>query len=282
MLRRRTLVMVAAVLTAGALVGCGESDDVRSDSGPTAQESTSEPDGSTSDGSEVGSEETTTTTTEPPEAVPATSPVVTVVGNVQIPEGEPGALSVVLVGTADANPDRPTGTVPVVVRNRTANTIYSIEASATARAADGSLAGSGSSQGFAPSRVEPGEWAFGFVYFSSDLPPDATFEVTATGEDDDSFVGSLDVKPVETNQVPGEYTPSQVVGIVSNEHGEQVDGPISVTVACFDDAGTTIRSVHGSYTDADSIAAGGTASFSVDVFDGTCPNYAVGASGYNF
>lgn len=274
--RSWTFALVVAVAL-GLVTACGSSDEVRSDSGPTAQETTVPDRGSDTTG---GEPETTTTTTEAPSAQPATSPLLAVTGTVQIPDGEDGKLSVVLVGQPDASD--PSGTVPVVVRNRTEDTVYSVEASGTARASDGSLSGSGSSQGFAPSTVAPGEWAFGYLYFSNELPADATFEVTATGESDAGFIGSVDVRPVEVNQVPGEYSALQVVGIVANETDAQVEGPISVAVACFDGAGTTVTGVHTSYTDADSVAAGGTTSFSVDLFDTDCPNFAVGASGYDF
>jgi hypothetical protein len=217
-----------------------------------------------------------TTTTEAVTA-PSTSPALRVVGNVVIPDGEVGKLSVVLLGLVDDG-----GSVPVVVRNRTDDTLYSIEASATARDAAGALAGSGSSQGFSPSTVEPGEWAFGYVYFSGDVPADATFDVTATGESDDGFIGSLDVTPVETNVVPVEYGGNEIVGIVENPNDETVSGPVSVDIICFDAAGTAITGTHQSFTDAEEVAAGGTASFSVSISEDPCPNYAVGASGYSF
>lgn len=90
------------------------------------------------------------------------------------------------------------------------------------------------------------------------------------------------MRPVETNVVPSESTGQQVVGIVVNETDNTVQGPVSVNVICFDEAGTTVTGTHGGFTDADTIAPGGTASFSVDLFDGPCPNFAVGASGYDF
>lgn len=265
--------LAAAALVSVLAVGCSSrGDDVRSGSGPDAQDSTT-----SSAKDQQDKPEERTTTTDVPAAAPSTAPFLTVVGTVTVPDGELDKLSVVLLGPAGDG-----GSVPVVVRNRTDDTVYSIEASATARAADGSLAASGSSQGFAPSAVAPGEWAFGYVYFGGDLPAGATFDVTATGETDEAFIGSVDVKPVETNLVPGQYGGRQVVGIVSNDHAEEVSGPISVDVICFDAAGTAVTSTHRSFTDADTIAAGGTASFSVDVFEAECVNYAVGASGHSF
>lgn len=268
-------VAVAAALMAGA---CSASDDeVRSDAGPDVAEEEEEGTDESTDSGDGGDESAATTTTAPAPSGPATSPNLATVGNVQIPDGEPGQLSVVLVGPADGD----SSTAPVVVRNRTGKTIYDIEASATARGADGALAGSGSSQGFAPTAVGDGEWAFGYVYFSNDMPDGATFDVTATGEDDAGFISSVDVRPAELNKVPGQYSDEQIVGIVANESGADVSGPVSVMAACFDEAGTTILDVVTDYTDADTIAADGTASFAIDLFETPCPVYAVGASGYD-
>jgi hypothetical protein len=60
--------------------------------------------------------------------------------------------------------------------------VGNVEVNGTARAADGSLAGSGSSQEFEPSVLKPGEWGFGYIYFDSTLGADASIEATATGD----------------------------------------------------------------------------------------------------
>lgn len=263
--------MLPAVVVPSALaVACTSDDDVRSGTGPTAQESST---------TEVAGQAEATTSETAAVAEPSTSPALLVVGSVEVPEGDSGMLSVALVGPLDTGPTAD-GTLPVVVRNRTDSVVYGIEASAVARAADGSLAGTGDSQGFAPTMVRPGEWAFGYVYFSAAVPADATFEVTASGDSDPGFIGSLDVQPVETNLVPSEFTGQQIVGIVANEHNQDVFGPVSVDVACFDAAGTAVTSTHRSFTDSDTIPIGGTASFTIDLFEVDCPNYVVGANGY--
>lgn len=61
-----------------------------------------------------------------------------------------------------------------------------------------------------------------------------------------------------------------------------MSGPISVNAVCFDDSGTALMSVHPSFADADTIVAGGTGSFTVDLFDDPCPNFAVAGSGWSF
>lgn len=270
---RREVLSLALLLTFG-VAACSSSGEVRSDSGPDAESTATsalfDPDGSGGGDS--------TTTTEAPNVSPSTSPMVAVVGNVTVPDGEAGELSVVLNGTAVDD----SGSIPVVVRNRTSGTVYNVETTATARGADGSLAGSGSSQGFVPTKVAPGEWAFGYIYFDGTVPAGAEFDITATAETESGFIGSVDVKPVETNMVPSEFSGQQIIGIVENGTDQEVSGPIGVQVLCFDQAGSAVVETHSGYTDADSVAAGGTASFSVDLFEDPCPNFAVGASGYDF
>lgn len=271
-LRTRALVALVA-LTA---VGCSTGEEVRSGSGPGVRDTTTAEPGRPDDG-DSGDEERETSTTAAP-ATPATSPLLTVVGTATIPDGDPGQLSVVIVGA----PDGTGGSVPVAVRNRTGTTLYSVEATGTARGADGSLAGSGSSQGFHPNVVEPGEWAFGYLYFSGDLPDGATFDVTATASDDADFFSAVDLPIVESNRVAGTYGDS-VVGIVRNDTSATVAGPVGVALACFDDTGTTLAAVTLGFADGDEIPPGGTVSFEVSVpGDGPCPNYVLAASGWDF
>lgn len=272
--------LVAFVATVMLAAACGGGDDVRSGDGPAARsDDTNEAPTTTETVDDAdGAAEQATTTTTAPVADPSTSPALAVVGNVAVPDGDEGELAVV-VGTADV--DDYGATVPVVVRNRTDATVYDVEASGTARGGDGALAGSGRSQGFAPTTVEPGEWAVGFLYFDSSLPAGATFDVTATASDEAGFISSVDVRPIETNTSQAEFSGTQVIGIVENPTNAVVAGPVSVLVTCFDGAGTTPTSAHRGHTDADSIAAGGTASFTVDLFDAACPNFVVGASGYD-
>ena len=178
---RRMLMVIGLVVVVGSS-GCSSSDGVRSDSGPDVNGA------ATSEAFDPENPDSTTATTEGAAAAASTSPFVAVVGTVDVPEGDPGELSVVLTGTFEAD----SGTLPVVVRNRTSDPVYAVEATATARAADGSLAGSGSSQGFGPTTLAPGEWAFGYVFIDGDIPADATFDITTTAEEDGGFIGSID------------------------------------------------------------------------------------------
>jgi hypothetical protein len=195
---------------------------------------------------------------------------------IAIPEGEAGKLSVVMVG----RPSR--GSVPVVIRNRTANPLAGMEVSGTARNASGTLVGSGSSQGFVPENVKSGEWAFGYVFFGIEpLPADAKFDLTATGKAPSSLFASVDLRVQEVNRASASYGGTKLVGILSNPTNKEVKGPISVDVMCFDGA-MPIATVRG-FTNADSAAPNGTVPFSVDLpRDSPCRSFAVGGSGHTF
>jgi hypothetical protein len=169
----------------------------------------------------------------------------------------------------------------MIVRNNTADTLYNLEVTGVARDAAGTLAASGSSQGFEPVVVEPGEWAMGYVYFDIDvLTGNETFEWQTQFDTDPGFIGELELTVSEAELTAGDYG-QQVVGIATNNNTEPVTGPNSVAVACFD--GPNLLGVESGYTDGEDIPAGGFSPFTVDLYDNeTCPAMAVAASGYNF
>ena len=264
-MKRVAIAAAAAILV---LAGCSSTSDEQSDKGP-----------STTASGGAATESTTTTAAKGKGAEPTTSAALFVSGNPAIGPGEPGKLSVVAVG-------KPKGemgsTVPVVFRNNTKDTLTSLELSGTARGADGSLIGSGEDQGIEPFIVNPGEWAFGYVYFDTALPADAKIEVTARGDEAKGSISLFDKIPLkvsEVNLVKQEFG-DNYVGIVVNTSDEKALDSGSVLIACFDAASQPIGVLSGT-TDGE-ISKGGTASFSVDTYssDGQCASYAVGASGY--
>jgi hypothetical protein len=209
---------------------------------------------------------------------PSTSRFLTVVGgDVDIPPGDGGRLGIVVMGSVDG------GSIPVVVRNRTTEALERVEVSGTARDANGGLIATGSSQGFVPERINAGEWAFGYVYFQfEDLPSNAQFDLTAKGRpasDTNIFFRSVDLEVVEASLSAGRFG-NRIVGIVSNPTDEAVSGPVSVDAICFRNDGVPIGT-HRSFTDSDSIAANGTTSFTIDLFDSACPIFAIGSSGFS-
>lgn len=266
-MKMRFAIAAFAVALLSGCAGADSGDVARSGNGPSPAPSTSQ-----------GQAASTGATNDGEASVaPATSSKLNIHGKVQVPDGEDGELSVVVVG----KPDPQAGSVPVIVRNRTPEPLSGIEVTGTTRDAAGKLIGSGSSQGFAPELLGPGEWAVGYVYFDgAKLTSETKYDLTATGTAPDESGGSVDVEIVEVSATAGTYS-DQLVGIVKNATDSEVSGPISVMVGCFDNSGS-LESTQSGFAESDPLAAGGTSSFSVDLFDGPCKNWAVGASGYDF
>jgi hypothetical protein len=264
-MKKRLAIAVCAVTLLSACADSDSADTVRSGSGPT--QATSDDTGQESpEGSAEGAS-----------VEPTTSPLLNIKGKFEIPAGEDGALSIVVIG----KPDPASGTVPVVIRNMTASPLTNLEVSGTARDGAGELMGSGSSQGFAPELVKPGEWAFGYVFIDGvKAAKDTEFDFTATGNEPDNFSGSIDVEIVEVALTKGNFG-DNLTGILKNPTDEEVSGPVDVSAACFDKSGALISTQSG-FADSDSLAPGGTSSFSVDLFEDPCEFFAVGSSGYNF
>jgi len=226
-------------------------------------------------------------TTSPPTAAPTTtvapssgpaapdaSPYVEAIGDVStldIPVGEPGVVSVVIAATSL---DR-SRSLPVVVRNNTSLPVGSIDVTGVARDAAGGLAGSGSSQGFQPVVVSPGEIAFGYVFFGDAVPEGATFELSVSAEAVGDFFIPVAITELAVN-------PDQLIGIVTNNTGREVSGPIGVDAICFDAATPSVLSTPGGYLEQDALPEGATGSFSISMYGDACPRGLISASGYSF
>lgn len=263
-MKKRLAIAACAMTVLSGCAGSDSDDTVRSGNGPT--QATSE-----------NTEESPDESAEEASVEPTTSPLLNIKGDFEIPVGEEGALSVVLIG----EPDPASGSVPVVIRNMTASPLTNLEVSGTARDGAGKLMGSGSSQGFAPELVNPGEWAFGYVFIDGvKAAKDTDFDFTATGSEPDDFMSAVDVEIVEVALTKGNFG-DNLTGILKNPTDEKVSGPVDVSVACFDKSGAFIGTQSG-FADSDSLAPGGTSSFSVDLFDDPCEFFAMGSSGYNY
>lgn len=264
-MKKRLAIAVCAVTLLSGCAGSDSDDTVRSGNGPTQ---------ATSDDT---AQESPEESTEGASVEPTTSPLLNIKGNFEIPAGEDGALSIVVIG----EPDPASGTVPVVIRNMTASPLTNLQVSGTARNGTGELMGSGSSQGFAPELVQPGEWAFGYVFIDGvKAAKDTEFDFTATGNEPDEFLSSVDVEIVEVAMTKGNFG-DNLTGILKNPTDEEVSGPVDVSAACFDKSGALISTQSG-FADSESLAPGGTSSFSVDLFEDPCEFFAVGSSGYSF
>lgn len=229
----------------------------------------------TSDEPASTDETTTTASSGGKPAAPDASQLVKAFGDigvVSIPDGEPGVLAVVATGSSlDEG-----SSLPVIVRNNTSKTIGSIDVTGLARDASGNLAGSGSSQGFQPALVAPGEIAFGYVFFGDVTGEGLTFELTATGEEPDSFFSSVPVLITELN-----VSEEQIIGVVSNTSSDEVGGPISIDGICFSTDGQLLGTIRD-YAEQEELPAGATGSFSIRLYSGPCPVGLLAASGYSF
>jgi len=231
---------------------------------------------------DVDTSATTTAATNPPTSAattgqpagPDASPYVEAIGDVstlELPVGDPGEVSVVAVSPSL---DR-SGSLPVVVRNNTPQPVGPIDVAGTARDSSGALVASGSSQGFKPVVVAPGEVAYGYVYFGDEVPPGASFDLTVSSDAvTDYFM------PVLITELSA--TGDQLIGILMNDASTTVSGPIGVDAICFDANTSAILSTQGSYAEQDELAAGATGSFSIDLFGDQCPRGLISASGYGF
>jgi hypothetical protein len=204
-------------------------------------------------------------------AAPDASPYVVGFGDlsvVSLPAGDSGAVTIVAAGTAvDSG-----GAVNMILRNNTSEAVGAIEVTGTARDGGGALVGSGSSQGFQPQVVAPGEVAYGYVYFGSDIPAGSTFDF------------SVDPQPVGDYFLPATITEinntgGQIVGAVTNDTGVEMGGPIGADVICFGSDGSIVDYVR-SYVEQDSLPEGGKGSFSIDLYGDDCPTGLAAASGY--
>jgi peptidoglycan hydrolase-like protein with peptidoglycan-binding domain len=214
-----------------------------------------------------------TATTLPPVTAADNDHLFTV-GQVVVPPGEPGQLSVALTGSDDGS------SVPMIVRNNTDAPLSSVDVTGVARDASGNLVATGASQGFAPDRLEPGDWGIGYVYFDIDaLSGDETFEFTAVGEpSDESFIDRVPLTITEAAVQPGDFS-DRVAGIATNDTAEAATLG-EIYVACFD--GGVLVGVATGFTDVDEVPPGGIAPFTVDLYDfESCPSMALAGGGWS-
>lgn len=195
-----------------------------------------------------------------------------------LPVGRPGVVALISEG---ARMDQ-SGELPVVVRNNTSHTVARITAAGTIKNASGKLIATGSDQGFMPNLVQPGEIAFGYIYFQNSnvaIPPGGkiNIQVGSTLASQDSFENIRDLKVENTNFTTGE-SGSQVLGQAVDQYRYRISGPISVDVACFDKAGHVLD-VDSDFASPDNLMSGQTASYTVSLTS-RCPIYLAAASGF--
>lgn len=252
--RARAAVLVAA--TAIILSSCGSATSKSESAQPNAT---------------ANSKESTTSAASGP-AAPDASPYVVAFGDltgVSFPNGDPGFVSIIIQGTVI----QPDGTVSIVVRNNTSKAVGPIEIAGTARDQSEKVVGSGSSQGMNPAVVAPGEIAFGYVFFDTDLAgTQPSFKFTVS-----SLPVSSHFRPLLVDEI--NLVSKKILGSVTNNSEGNVSGPISADVICFGSDGNILRT-HSDFVAPYDLPAGATGSFAIDLFSDACPSGLLASSGY--
>lgn len=192
-----------------------------------------------------------------------------------IPAGESGRVSVVAYG--EAGPLG--GSMPVVVRNNTAEDVYDVTVSAAGKDASGRVVAAADDQGIAPFHVAPGTLGIGHLYFGTEPPPSGLsyeFRVESATPDDLRFARTRDLEVVEASLFE-----DRVVGQLSNPQDGDVEGIVRITVTCFDLEGTPL-SDYWDFVETNRFAPGDLLPFQATLYGvaaGGCPAFLVAASG---
>jgi hypothetical protein len=195
-----------------------------------------------------------------------------------LPAGAQGRLAIVAHGEPWV------GELPVVVRNNTTQAVTEIRVRAVVTAGDGTRV-VGSSR-LLPYHVQPGEIAFGYVYFTSlkdvILPPRSPFKfLSVRASRRTSFRDLVVVRSsrlVQRVGPPPGYLDGQVVGVVRNAWPVRVR-PETELVGCFTRTGRMLRDfTEGS--DLSPMPPRATLPFRVIYVDPSeCPVYVVAVAG---
>jgi len=195
------------------------------------------------------------------------------------PAGDPGKVAV--VAQAPLTLPVPSGgeTLPIAVRNNTPGSVTEITAQGIVRDAGGKIVGTGTDQGFHPALLQPGQVALGFIYLGigTNVPAGSAITVQASGKpasSSNTYFADLLVTEVSN-------TGQQVVGTIKNPRAHAVQAPYSVDVYCIDSSGG-LRAEIGGFADVSTdLAPGATSGFTVDLAGTPCPQFIVGASGFD-
>jgi hypothetical protein len=197
-----------------------------------------------------------------------------------LPAGAPGKLTVVASGSPTQRPTGPhTLLLPVVLRDNTTKPVSGIQVTAKATAS-GKLVATGNSQlDLYPQTVEPGQIAFGGVYFQTAPPSSAaiTYSITTGNSTAVQDVGLL-VTASDTAQKGGGFL--SMTGTVKNTTKEKITSPARVFGMCFSSSGQPTGTLDTS-TDGNAIPPGAQTTFSYQVSGQgiTCASWLVAAAG---
>jgi hypothetical protein len=267
------IVAVALALVIGGIV--------LGTSGSTTKSATSTTETTSGSTAGTGAETTTPpTTAAAPAATPSVPPSFGGTAHPTLTAGTPGTLDVTYVGTAYS---QGSGTiVPVEVWNGTSQSVKGIDIAGSAMSGP-TVVGSGSSQDVQPALLDPGQVAFGMVYFSQSFPSGTTFNLKATGS---SYSSRTNAQVVQANYTAsGGYGSGSVVGTVTNNGSATMTWPIGTDLYCFSTGGALLIVMSG-YVDGNAgLASGATGSYSIAISTDNalnalpCPTFLVGSSG---
>jgi hypothetical protein len=181
-------------------------------------------------------------------------------------------MSVVQVGPLDTL----SGALLFAFRNNTTEAVSHVDWSATAKA-DGSMVGSGMSQGTVPAQIQPGEVGLAYIFFDNAdaFPEGVEYEIAAqTMPADQSFYNTADLTVTEANLVG-----DSIVGSAANETGAIAAGPYEAQIFCFE--GDNLASHMMTFaSQQDPIEGGDTVTFSNDLLGYSCDSFVVGVTGF--
>ena len=191
--------------------------------------------------------------------------------------GVPGRVSIVY--QAPIQPQSVGTSVPIVFRNNTSAAIAHVDVSATAKDPRGKIVASGSSQGTDPSTVQPGQWAFAYIYFEPGTALASNDTLSFKFQSMPASTDSFNTAAIQVAQA--NLSGSSIAGGVQNTTGHPVQGPISVHAYCLNSSGDPTSDITG-YTSSSSgdLAPNATDSFQLDLYDQRCSSFLVGASGF--
>ena len=258
-MKPRLILVCAASLCVAA---CGSS----SSNSPTASSSPS---------SSAAQPQSSTTAT----AVPDVPQSTLLAGNAhpKYPRGTRGQVSIVY--QAPIQPQSIGTSVPIVFRNNTNVAIAHVDLSAPAKDATGKIVASGASQGTDPSTIQPGQWAFAYIYFDPGTKLAANDMLSFSFQTTPASTESSNTAAIQVTQA--NLSGSSIAGGVQNTTGHSVQGPISVHAYCLNSSGNPTSVVAGFTSSlSGNLAPGATDSFQLDLYNQSCSSFLVGASGY--
>jgi hypothetical protein len=195
-----------------------------------------------------------------------------------VSQAEPGEVGVVAHSPLSSF----NGSMFVVLHNNTGSDIAQPKTQITIRDSSGSLVAAGDVMMTNPFFVRAGGLAIGTAYIGHDIavPADATYEfqVNLSTEDQYRFSSEADLEIVEAAQFE-----NRIVGTVENGTDSNIDGPLSLLVACFTLDGVMTGGEMW-FEDGGSVPPAGTQTFQVELFSASyegygCPAFLVAASG---